>query len=74
MPLDDPPAVDPLLTPKQAAELFQVSAETVSRWAAAGELESIVLPSGHRRFRRSVIERAIQPIGRTQAEPTAAAS
>lgn len=41
---------DPLLTPAEVATLFRVDPKTVTRWAAAGRLESIKTPGGHRRF------------------------
>jgi len=40
-----------LLRPGQVAVLFQVSRRTISEWARAGKLSSIVTPGGHRRFR-----------------------
>lgn len=42
---------DPLLTPGEVAKLFRVDARTVTRWAAAGRLDTIRTPGGHRRFR-----------------------
>lgn len=52
---------DPLLTSAQAAEMFEVHPDTVRQWAKAGQLDHITLPSGHLRFRKSVIERALEP-------------
>jgi excisionase family DNA binding protein len=46
---------DPLLTPGEVAAMFRVDPKTVTRWAAAGRLESLRTPGGHRRFRTSVI-------------------
>lgn len=51
---------DHLLTPGEVAALFRVDPKTVNRWSkpnAAGftRLDSITLPSGHRRYRASVI-------------------
>lgn len=44
---------DPLLTPGEVAELWRVDPKTVTRWAAAGRIDSIRTPGGHRRFRLS---------------------
>lgn len=54
--MTDPAAPD-LLTPGEVAALLRVDPKTVSRWAAAGLVDSIKTPGGHRRFRRSDIER-----------------
>ena len=50
---------DDLLTPREVARLLRVTRKTVSRWAIEGELPCIKTLGGHRRFRRSDIERAI---------------
>lgn len=39
-----------LLTPGEVAVLFRVDPKTVTRWAAAGRINSIRTPGGHRRF------------------------
>jgi len=44
-----------LLTVSEVAELFGVSAKTVSRWAREGKLASVRTLGGHRRFRESYI-------------------
>lgn len=41
-----------LLTPAKAGALLGVSDETMRRWAAAGKLRHVKLPSGAIRFRR----------------------
>jgi excisionase family DNA binding protein len=41
---------DRMLRPGQVATLFQVSRRTISDWARAGKLDSILTPGGHRRF------------------------
>jgi excisionase family DNA binding protein len=46
---------DRLLTPGEVASLFRVDPKTVTRWAAAGRINSIRTPGGHRRFRESEI-------------------
>jgi excisionase family DNA binding protein len=57
MPLVDGKAE--LLPPRTVAALLGVSSDTVCRWALAGRLPVVTLPSGHRRFRRSTIERLL---------------
>lgn len=44
------------LRPGEAATLLQVHPRTLTRMAERSELESITLPSGHRRYLRSDIE------------------
>jgi excisionase family DNA binding protein len=44
-----------LLTPGEVAALFRVDAKTVTRWAAAGRIDSIRTPGGHRRFREDEV-------------------
>lgn len=41
---------DDLLTPGAVAELFQVSAKSVNRWAQQGKVSSIKTLGGHRGF------------------------
>ena len=53
MPLSDDE--DRLLTPSEVARLFRVDPKTVTRWAAAGRINSIKTPGGHRRFRASEV-------------------
>lgn len=48
-----------LLTPAEVAALFRVDSKTVTRWAAAGRISSIRTPGGHRRFRRSEVNRLL---------------
>jgi excisionase family DNA binding protein len=53
---------DELLTTAEVADLARVSRTTVWRWAADGTLPAaVVLPSGHRRFRRSDVEDLLHP-------------
>ncbi len=47
---------DPLLTGVEVAALTRVSPKTVSGWAAAGRLQSVRTPGGHRRYRRSAVD------------------
>lgn len=44
------------MSPGDTAELFGVSAKTVSRWAADGKIGYVTLPSGHRRYYRKDVE------------------
>ena len=46
------PVID-LLTPREAAEMFGVNANTLARWVRAGRLASVTTPGGHRRYRRA---------------------
>lgn len=58
-----------LLSAPKAAELLQVSDETIRRWAEAGKLPFVELPSGRRVFRRADIEAILAP-----AEPVEASA
>jgi hypothetical protein len=46
----------PLMTPGEVADAFGVDPRTVMRWEAAGELDSVRLPSGVRRYFRAQVE------------------
>lgn len=50
---------DPFLTPGEVAVLFRVDPKTVTRWAAAGKLQSIRTPGGHRRFKEADIQKLL---------------
>jgi excisionase family DNA binding protein len=63
-------ARDRLLTPGEVANLFRVDPKTVTRWAAAGRINSIRTPGGHRRFRESEIRDLLRQDG-AKAMPTA---
>ncbi len=58
---------DRLLTPGEVAALFRVDPKTVTRWAAAGRIDSIRTPGGHRRFRESEVRALLE--GEGLAEP-----
>lgn len=58
MPTDSP---DELLTGSAVAALLAVSSETVRRWAEDGRLPHITLPSGQKRYRRSAVDRILEP-------------
>lgn len=53
----DIPTDDELLLPCEVAEIFRVNPKSVTRWAKAGKLTAVKTLSGHRRFRRSEVER-----------------
>jgi hypothetical protein len=50
------PQPHPLMTPGEVADVFQVDPRTVWRWEAAGELDSVRLPRGVRRYFRAQVE------------------
>lgn len=59
---DEPGGPDPgsptrLLTRRQVASLFGVSASTVTRWAHQGLLRSVRTPGGHYRFPEAEVKR-----------------
>lgn len=47
---------EPLLAPGEAAKLLHVHPRTLQRMVDRGELEAVVLPSGHRRYQRAEVE------------------
>ena len=53
-------AVPRLLTRRDVAKLFGVSASTVTRWARSGLVASVRTPGGHYRFRAQDALRAVQ--------------
>lgn len=57
-----------LLTPTEVARLFRVDPKTVTRWAAAGRIEAIRTPGGHRRFRESDVRALLTPGGAVSDE------
>jgi excisionase family DNA binding protein len=56
-------AEDKLLTPAEVARMFRVNPKTVTRWAQRGKIRAIRTLGGHRRYRQSEIERAIEAAG-----------
>jgi excisionase family DNA binding protein len=62
---------DRLLTPGEVASLFRVDPKTVTRWAAAGRINSIRTPGGHRRFRESEIRELLRQDGSRSAASAA---
>ena len=57
---ETPAGRDRLLTPGEVATLFRVDPKTVTRWAAAGRINSIRTPGGHRRFRQSEVRALLE--------------
>lgn len=56
------PESEPLLTPREVAELFGVDSKTVNRWGDRERLEIVRTPGGHRRYRaREVVELLVPP-------------
>lgn len=51
---------DSLLTSDEVAGLFRVDPKTVSRWGAAGRINSIKTPGGHYRYRLSEIRELLE--------------
>ncbi len=49
-------ALPQLFTAREIADAVKVQESTVTTWARSGKIESVTLPSGHRRFRRDVID------------------
>ena len=56
-------ADDPLMTPSEVARVLHVGASTLARWARDGDIPSVTLPGGHRRFRRSVVAAILDQAG-----------
>ncbi len=52
--------VDELLPVGQASALVGVSTDTLKRWERAGRIRAERTPTGHRRFRRSEVERLLR--------------
>jgi excisionase family DNA binding protein len=50
-----------LLSAAEVGAMLEVSDETVRRWADAGKIRHIRLPSGQVRFRRSDIDALLDP-------------
>ncbi len=44
------------LSPGEVAKLFEVSPNTVARWARQGKLPCLTMPSGRRKFPRQAIQ------------------
>ncbi|SBW17954.1 hypothetical protein FDG2_0446 [Candidatus Protofrankia californiensis] len=44
-----------LMTPAETRKALRVGATTLARWARRGDIPSVELPGGHRRYRRTDI-------------------
>ena len=44
-----------LLTPSEAADKLNLDPKTLARWAKGGVIDCITYPTGHRRYRQSVV-------------------
>ncbi|BCJ45366.1 hypothetical protein GCM10010168_86350 [Actinoplanes ianthinogenes] len=49
-------ALPQLYTAEEVALAVKVKESTVVTWARTGKIDAVVLPSGHRRFKREVID------------------
>ncbi len=50
---------DRLLKIGEAAQILNVSPQTLRVWVDRGLIDCVTLPSGHRRFRKSVIDKIL---------------
>lgn len=50
-----PEGEDQLVSPSVAASLLDVRSDSLNRWAKEGRIAFVLLPSGHRKYRLSVI-------------------
>lgn len=62
-------AAEELMTPAEVAAVFGVQAKTVAAWARAGRLDAVRTLGGHRRYRRSDVERLLGPRATPRTEP-----
>ena len=51
-----PVDVDPLLRPAEVAARFGVNVKSLARWRKTGLIVAVPLPSGHFRYRTSVVQ------------------
>lgn len=67
---------DRLLTAGEVASLFRVDPKTISKWAAAGRIQSIRTPGGHRKFRESEVRALLEsgPLAEIEAVPSLTSS
>jgi excisionase family DNA binding protein len=50
---------EPLLRPREVAELLGVRTTTIARWAREGRLAPVFTPGGHRRYRPADIRKVL---------------
>ena len=60
-----------MLTPKRAAELLCVTAQTVKKYIYSGRLPSVTTPGGHHRIRESDVRALLKPSDFTSAAQAA---
>lgn len=56
-----------LMTPAETQKALRCGATTLNRWARNGDIPSVELPGGHRRYRRADIAAILD--GRPTADP-----
>ena len=54
--------MEKLLTIKEVSEILSVTKDTLRRWHKAGQLIPVVLPGGHRRYKKCDIEKLIENV------------
>jgi excisionase family DNA binding protein len=59
---DQDPSDDPLLKPREAAQMLGVRTATLARWAREGRLTPLRTPGAHRRYLRSQIRRVLAQV------------
>ena len=47
---------EPLITPAEAGGALGLDPKTLTRWAKKGLIDCVTLPTGHRRYRPSVVD------------------
>jgi excisionase family DNA binding protein len=57
--VDNEHAPDHLMHPHEVAALAGVDPKTVTRWAKTGKLPHVTTLGGHRRYRESVVRKAL---------------
>ena len=48
------------MTAKEVAELFEVSANTITRWAREGKMLALTTPGGRRKFPREIVQQQLR--------------
>lgn len=54
------------LSRSEVSDIFEVSANTVTRWAKEGKLPYVVTPGGQHRYPREAIERLVEMLHKPQ--------
>jgi excisionase family DNA binding protein len=58
---------DPLLTPREVAQMFGVRSTTIARWAREGRISPLRTPGGHRRYPLTAVRRLLAAEASRQA-------